>query len=135
MGRIQRKKAPGTRKKKKPGIENQTVAGLQNDKENGVKIASSGESALNLPKKKTVFPQKKQPPAATPAATKPQDNIFSKSAQFLREVKVELKKVTWPSRKQTVGSTVVVIVLVMLISLFLGVVDLGISSLIRLVLQ
>ena len=100
-----------------------------------MKIASSGESALNLPKKKTVFPQKKQPPAATPAATKPQDNIFSKSAQFLREVKVELKKVTWPSRKQTVGSTVVVIVLVMIISLFLGVVDLGISSLIRMVLQ
>jgi preprotein translocase subunit SecE len=48
---------------------------------------------------------------------------------------VELKKVTWPSRKQTVGSTIVVIVLVMLISLFLGVVDLGISSLIRMVLQ
>jgi len=53
----------------------------------------------------------------------------------LREVKVELKKVTWPTRKQTVGSTVVVIVLVILISLFLGVVDFGISSLIRVVLQ
>jgi preprotein translocase subunit SecE len=59
----------------------------------------------------------------------------SKSAQFLREVKIELKKVTWPSRKQTIGSTAVVIALVMLISFFLGVVDLGISSLIRVVLQ
>ena len=135
MGRIQRKKAPGTKKKKKSGIENQTAAGLQSDKENAVKIVSSGETALSAAKNKTVFPQKRSTPAAAPATVKPKENIFSKSAQFLREVKVELKKVTWPSRKQTVGSTVVVIVLVMLISLFLGVVDLGISSLIRMVLQ
>jgi preprotein translocase subunit SecE len=43
--------------------------------------------------------------------------------------------VAWPSRKQTIGSTVVVIVLVLVISLFLGVVDVGLSSLIRVVLQ
>jgi len=55
--------------------------------------------------------------------------------QFLREVKIELKKVTWPSRKQAVGSTVVVIILVIIISLFLSVVDIGLSSLVRVVLQ
>ena len=55
--------------------------------------------------------------------------------RFVRETIGELKKVTWPSRKQTIGSTAVVIALVMLISLFLGVVDFGISSLIRIVLQ
>ncbi|MFP4346842.1 MAG: preprotein translocase subunit SecE [Desulfococcaceae bacterium] len=55
--------------------------------------------------------------------------------QFLREVRAELKKVTWPSRKQTLGSTLVVIVLVMIIAFFLGAVDMGLSSLIRLVLQ
>jgi preprotein translocase subunit SecE len=135
MGRIQRKKPPGTKKKKKQGTANQTAAGLQDDRESAVKSASSGEATVSIAKKKTVFPQKRQSPAAIPEAVKPKDNIFSKSAQFLREVKVELKKVTWPSRKQTVGSTVVVIVLVMLISLFLGVVDLGISSLIRVVLH
>jgi len=135
MGRIQRKKPPGTKKKKRQGNENQTAADLQDEKEIGAKSASSGESAISVAKKKTVPFQKRQAPATIPAATKPKDNIFNKSAQFLREVKVELKKVTWPSRKQTVGSTVVVIVLVMLISLFLGVVDFGISSLIRMVLQ
>lgn len=62
-------------------------------------------------------------------------NIFDKGLQFLREVKVELKKVTWPSRKQTMGSTIVVIILVIAISLFLGLVDIGLSSLIRLVLN
>jgi preprotein translocase subunit SecE len=135
MGRIQRKKPPGTKKKKIQGTENQTAAGLPDDKESGVKIASSREATVGVAKKKIVFAQKKQAPAAIPVATKPKDNIFTKSAQFLREVKVELKKVTGPSRKQTIGSTIVVIALVMVISLFLGVVDLGISSLIRIVLQ
>lgn len=60
---------------------------------------------------------------------------MAKSVQFLREVKVELKKVTWPTRKQTVGSTVVVLILVLIISFFLGAVDIGLSSLIRVVLQ
>ncbi len=134
MGRILRKKQSGTKKKQK--TEKLAVAGLQDgaaDRE--ANSASAGEAAVKREKKKTVLPMKKQPAAASPVAAKPKDNIFSKSAQFLREVKVELKKVTWPSRKQTVGSTVVVIVLVMVISLFLGVVDLGISSLIRIVLQ
>ena len=68
-------------------------------------------------------------------ANSQEKNFIQKSAQFLREVKVELKKVTWPTRKQTLGSTVVVIVLVIIISLFLGLVDMGLSSLIRVVLR
>ena len=60
---------------------------------------------------------------------------LNKGLQFLREVSLELKKVTWPTRKQTIGLTVVVIILVLIISLFLGVIDIGLSSLIRLVLQ
>jgi len=60
---------------------------------------------------------------------------IDKWLQFLREVKVELKKVVWPSRKQTIGSTVVVLILVMIISVFLGMVDMGLSSLIRVVLK
>ncbi|MBW2219338.1 MAG: preprotein translocase subunit SecE [Deltaproteobacteria bacterium] len=55
--------------------------------------------------------------------------------QFFREVKIELKKVTWPSRNQTIGSTVVVIMLVIIISLFLGLVDISLSNLVRVVLH
>ena len=73
-------------------------------------------------------------PVAKPTAPK-EKTIIDKSIQFLREVKVELKKVTWPSRKQTMGSTVVVIVIVAVISLFLGVVDASLAGLIRSVLQ
>ena len=134
MGRIQRKKTSGT-KKKKQGVEKKSNAGLQEATGTGVKKAVPGETAAQGIMKKLALPAKKQTAAASPAAIKHKDNIFGKTAQFLREVKVELKKVTWPSRKQTIGSTVVVIVLVMIISIFLGAVDLGLSSLIRIVLQ
>ena len=42
---------------------------------------------------------------------------------FLTEVWAELKKTTWPSRKEVYGTTLVVIVMVLLCSLFLWGVD------------
>jgi len=63
------------------------------------------------------------------------NKYVDQALQFLREVKVELKKVAWPSRKQAMGSTIVVIILVLLVSFFLGVVDIGLSSLIKAVLS
>jgi preprotein translocase subunit SecE len=134
MGRIQRKKPAGA-KKKKPGVENKSTTGVQDAAGTGVKRASPGEIPAQGIKKKLGLPAKKQVTATSTVAVKHKDNIFGKTAQFLREVKVELKKVAWPSRKQTIGSTVVVIALVMIISIFLGAVDLGLSSLIRIVLQ
>jgi len=134
MGRIQRKKTSGT-KKKTQGVENKPNAGLQEATGTGLKKAAPGETAAQGIMKKLALPAKKQTAAASPAGIKHKDNIIGKTAQFLREVKVELKKVTWPSRKQTIGSTVVVIALVIIISIFLGAVDLGLSSLIRIVLQ
>ena len=135
MGRIQRKKSSTEKKKKKQAAESRAVAGAEDAKKSGVKKVALSEGSAKAPAKKRAAPQKRQSAATSLTAAKPKDNIFTKSAQFLREVKVELKKVTWPSRKQTIGSTAVVIALVMLISLFLGVVDFGISSLIRIVLQ
>ena len=126
MGRIQRKKTSATKKKKSTTGVQQTIGA-------GVKKAAPGETASQGIMKKLALPAKKQ--TAGSVALKHKDNIFGKTAQFLREVKVELKKVTWPSRKQTIGSTVVVIALVIIISIFLGAVDLGLSSLIRIVLQ
>ncbi len=135
MGRIQRKKPSGSKKKKKQRSDKQATAGHKKVPDSQIKKASSSEAVARSAKKKPAITQKRQPTAVSSAVTKPKDNILTKTAQFLREVKVELKKVTWPSRKQTIGSTAVVIALVMIISLFLGVVDFGISSLIRIVLQ
>ena len=134
MGRIQRKKSSAAKKKKKEAAAKQPAVDVKDlDKPGAKKVTLSGGSAKAIKTKPAAA--KRRLAAASPPADKPKDNVFTKSAQFLREVKVELKKVTWPSRKQTIGSTAVVIALVMLISLFLGVVDFGISGLIRIVLQ
>ena len=42
---------------------------------------------------------------------------------FFQEIKVEIKKISWPNRKETVASTVVVIIIVLIISFYLGLVD------------
>ena len=60
---------------------------------------------------------------------------LERSYQFLREVKIELKKVVWPSKKQALGSTLVVLILVLIISVFLGIVDEVLTRIVRLVLQ
>ena len=61
-------------------------------------------------------------------------NIFQQGIEYLQEVQSELKKVTWPTRKQTMGTTLVVIVLVAIVSIFLGLFDYGFSQLIHAVL-
>ena len=55
--------------------------------------------------------------------------------RFFREVWIELKKVTWPSRKETVASTSIVLLTVTLIGIYLGIVDLGLSRLIKIFLD
>jgi preprotein translocase subunit SecE len=60
---------------------------------------------------------------------------FDVGVQFLREVKTELKKVTWPSRKDTLSGTVVVLVAVIIIAVFLGIIDFWLSSLVKLLLK
>ena len=54
--------------------------------------------------------------------------------QFLKESRTELKKVTWPTTKQTIASTSVVVVLTVIVSLVLGFIDFGLAKIIRLVL-
>jgi len=50
--------------------------------------------------------------------------------EFFNDVRSELKKVSYPSRSETIGSTAVVIVLVLIVSLFLRFADIVISLLI-----
>jgi len=49
--------------------------------------------------------------------------MIKKLIKFLREVKLELKKVSWPSRKEISGSTGVVIVNVLIVAAYLGILD------------
>jgi preprotein translocase subunit SecE len=60
---------------------------------------------------------------------------IKKIIQFLKEVKSELKRVTWPTRKETLAGTAVVIIIVFITAFFLGIVDLGLSKLIKIILR
>ncbi len=120
MGRIQKKKDPS--KKKAQKVAKPDTIGM------AAKDGTGSAAAKSLGTLKKAGGAEKSKPVAK------EDNFVQKSLQFLREVKIELKKVTWPTRKQTMGSTVVVLILVAIISLFLGLVDLGLSSLVRVVL-
>ena len=60
--------------------------------------------------------------------------IFQKVMQFLSEAKTELKKVTWPTPKQTLASTSVVIIIVFIIAIYLGIIDYVLARLVKLIL-
>ena len=125
MGRIQKKKSAAAKKKS-----------MKSKVDGAVSSSRNGSATAAQPASKSKVVALKKPAAGAKAqAVKKEPNIIDKSLQFLREVRVELKKVTWPSRKQTLGATAVVIILVMIISLFLGIVDFGLSNLIRVILQ
>jgi preprotein translocase subunit SecE len=130
MGRLQRKKTSGKPKKKKqtPSVQGAVKKDNTIAAPKPMSIVASTKDAV----RRGPESQKKFTPTAKSTS---EAKFWNKGIQFLREVKVELKKVTWPSRKQTMGSTLVVLVLVLIISLFLGVVDVGLSGIIRLVLQ
>ena len=49
--------------------------------------------------------------------------MLQKIQDFFQEVSVELKKVSWPTRQQTLNATVVVITVAVIVSFFLGIVD------------
>ena len=92
--------------------------------------------AAKPPKEKKVGSAKnagKKKPAAKTGEKEP--GLLQKIRQFFREVKVELKKVTWPSRKETIASTSVVLVVVILVAVYLGVVDIILSRALKLLLH
>jgi len=64
----------------------------------------------------------------------PIKRIFQKVSQFLSEAKTELKKVAWPSPKQTLASTSVVIIIVFIVAIYLGIVDYVLAKLVKYIL-
>ncbi|MEK7646023.1 MAG: preprotein translocase subunit SecE [Patescibacteria group bacterium] len=53
---------------------------------------------------------------------------MNKIIQFFREVRVEISKVIWPTGRQLVIYTLVVIILSVLLAVFLGALDLGFQT-------
>ncbi len=103
-------------------------------------VKRSDETPAQAGKQDKVKPLKKSAPARkaeTPKRKAPRKaevsrfDFVRRARQYLREVAYELKKVVWPSRKETVATTSVVLVVVVLAGLFLGFVDLVLSRFVR----
>lgn len=60
---------------------------------------------------------------------------WSQIREFTSEVKVEFGKIAWPDKKHTAGSAMLVVILVTIMSLYLGAVDLLIGKLISYILK
>ena len=61
--------------------------------------------------------------------------IFNKITNFVREVKVELGKVSWSTRSELIASTWVVIVSVAILAVFIGVCDFVLLRVINFILR
>jgi len=122
MSKLQKKKPISEKKKKRAVSENTTASSVSSSGFSSSK-STIGASAL-----------KAKPEKKLADATSGEPNVFQKAMDFFREVKMELKKVTWPTRKQTTGTTIVVIIFVFVIAVFLGLFDLGLSKLVQVVL-
>lgn len=72
--------------------------------------------------------------AAKPAKTKVSGKVAPQekrsAAKFLREVRVEMSKVTWPTREELISSTIVVVIAVAIAGVYIAVFDAVFSRLI-----
>jgi preprotein translocase subunit SecE len=57
--------------------------------------------------------------------------MIKKAKQFIEDVRVEMKKVVWPERDQLINSTVVVIIISVLFTLFIFFADTIISRIVN----
>ena len=60
--------------------------------------------------------------------------MFSKVKKFFIDAYQEMQKVAWPSKQELIGSTTVVVVMSVIVSIFIGVVDLILNKLVNLLM-
>ncbi|MBI5182711.1 MAG: preprotein translocase subunit SecE [Nitrospirae bacterium] len=61
--------------------------------------------------------------------------MLERIKEFFNDVRGEFRKITFPTREETISSTVVVIVLVLIASTYLSIVDMGLTKIIKLVIK
>jgi preprotein translocase subunit SecE len=115
-----RSKKKKSQKKRNPAPKKTQV--VTSDVKSPQKEAISQRAVSHIPKKAV---EKKD--AGRSSVIK----YVGKAGEFLKESRLELKKVKWPTRKELLASTAVVIVLVLMVAFFLGLVDFGLIKIIK----
>lgn len=62
-------------------------------------------------------------------------NILAKPINFINEVRSELSKVSWSTKKELLASTILVITVTGILTIFIGIVDLGLSRFLSVVFK
>ena len=62
-------------------------------------------------------------------------DTFRRTIEFVKESWQELQKVHWPSRKETYAATALVIIVVVLVSVYLAIIDLGLTTVIQAIID
>ncbi len=76
----------------------------------------------------------KKPAAKKPGIWAHIKGFFAGIGKYLKDTRSELKKVVWPSRKETVNNTCVVLVVVAVSAVFMLALDLGFGGIIHLLI-
>ena len=66
---------------------------------------------------------------------KSKPGFFERLGKWLKEMKSELKKVQWPTRKQTINNTLIVLACVVVVGLFIWVFDFVATSIIDVIIS
>ncbi|MCX7858236.1 MAG: preprotein translocase subunit SecE [Deltaproteobacteria bacterium] len=61
--------------------------------------------------------------------------LLTRVKEYLKEVYLEGKRITWPPRKDTVKGTYVVLITVIIAAIFLGIIDIGLARIIQAILR
>ena len=61
--------------------------------------------------------------------------FFRAIRSFFTDVKSEFKRVSWPTREATLQSTGVVVFVTIVVAIFLGLVDLGLSEAVKFLIR
>jgi preprotein translocase subunit SecE len=62
-------------------------------------------------------------------------HVLAKTKSFLDDVMAELHRVTWPTRKETISTTWVVVFIVLLIAFYLGFCDVILARVMKVILS
>ena len=60
--------------------------------------------------------------------------MANKVAGFFNDIKLEMSKVSWPTKDELIGSTIIVMVSLAILSIFIGICDLFLSKLVNIIM-
>ncbi len=78
---------------------------------------------------------KKQAQTPTDEKSGKKPGIFIRFFDYVEACKNELRKITWPTAKETRKATIAVLAFVTIMAIILGLIDLGLSNLVKTILS